>query len=130
MRGVVLCLLAGCGQVSVSHDASIDSGGGDTGGAKSGTRLKIEWRDFNGTKIIGDLYDSQRNEACYANDWSDGNTYCTPSDTNGTAYANAQCTQVVGQVYHDTGCTQPPPAYFVQYDYAGCGGGLTHVYPR
>jgi hypothetical protein len=130
MRGVVLCLLAACGQVSVSHDASIDSGGDDTGGAKSGTRLKIEWRDFGGTRIIGDLYDTQRNEACYATDWSDGNTYCSPSDINSTVYANATCTQIVGQVYHDTGCTQPPPAYFIQYDNTGCGGGPTHIYPR
>ena len=130
------CLLVaiGCGQVANKTDANTN-GSGDAGpdvndGAKSGTRAKLQFRDYGGTRTLSGLFDAQRNERCYVSDWSDGSSYCVPADSTQTVYSNAQCTQAVGQVYHDPNCTPTAPAYLVQYDYAGCTQLAKHIYQR
>ena len=82
MRRLLLCVLFGgsaCGGGSISAidaivaDTTHDSGGDPNEGARSGSRLKLQWFMFaDGTRQIGGLYDAQRKEACglYAN-WLD-----------------------------------------------------------
>src|SRR5205085_12332231 len=50
----------------------------------SGSRLRLAWVDFGGgVRLLSptDLWDAERQEACVAWPWTDGNTYCTPSAT-------------------------------------------------
>ncbi len=100
-------------------------------GAMSGTRLKLAWDDFGGTRHWADFYDSQRKESCYITTWSDGHSYCVPASSQSTAFSDVACTQEVGVVYQDTTCTTaPPPAYLVDYTDGACSSTPSHLYQR
>lgn len=98
-------------------------------GARSGSRLRLEYFDFGTTRTLYGLFDAERAERCYLETWADGVTYCTPSDRGPIAYTDAGCEDAVGIVRREAGCTRPPPAYFSAYA-TTCGNGHAHLYPR
>lgn len=132
--GLVLCLAA-CGEVAGNKpDASTpdDSAPDLNDGAKSGSRLKLRYVDYGGLREVQGVRDTQRNEDCRPLRWTGGKAYCVP-DAGGIVYANATCTQRLGQVYRDSACaTQtPPPAYFVDYTFTNaCSAEPAQLFPR
>lgn len=87
-------------------------------GERSGTRLKLQWFDFGGTRRWTSFYDTQRAETCSPREWSDGKSYCLPTDPKREApvYLDAACTQPANMLFRDPrGCDAPPPAYMVEY---------------
>jgi hypothetical protein len=134
LAGLVLCLAA-CGEVSGAKvDASTppDSGPDLNDGAKSGSRLKLRYVDYAGLREVQGVRDTQRNEDCNPQQWAGGKAYCVP-DAAGVVYANATCTQRLGQVYRDAACTtqSPPPGYFIEYSYSNaCAADPAHLFPR
>jgi hypothetical protein len=118
-----LVALAACGApTDQPGDALLD-------GAQSGTRLKLEYFDFDTTRTLYGLFDAERGERCYLETWADGVTYCTPSDRGPIAYTDASCERAVGIVRREAGCTRPPPAYFSAY-HGTCSRSHAHLYPR
>jgi hypothetical protein len=65
------------------------------GAAASGTRMKLQWMDFGGTRTAPEIYDSELAARCSAITWSDGNQYCTPETWHVFQYEDAQCTKPV-----------------------------------
>ena len=129
-----LLVLCGCGEVTITvTDAPIapDAGPGTIDGAKSGTRIKLVWDDFAGTRSWAGFFDAQRQEACRITAWGDGHSYCVPSSSGQTAFRDAACTQQVGRVYQDTSCTTaPPPTYLIDYQDGACSYAAAHLYRR
>ena len=133
--GVLLLVACGCGEVTVTvADAPVgapDAPPGTIDGAKSGTRLKLAWTDFAGTRAWTGFFDAQRQESCDIVTWSDGHAYCVPSSSGQTSFRDAGCTQQVGRVYKDTSCvTAPPPAYLIAYDDGACTYAPSHLFQR
>lgn len=114
---------AGAVDSGTPSDAGMDAGVAfDAGtfdaqdGARSGTRLKLRWADFGGTRQIFDVYDTTVGATCSAWPFTDGNTYCTPQFGN-VVYSNAACTTAVGIT--TPGCGSPP-SYFASSTYTNC----------
>ncbi|MBA3463338.1 MAG: hypothetical protein H0T46_25505 [Deltaproteobacteria bacterium] len=133
LAGFVL-YLAACGEVTGAKlDASTPDGAPDLNdGAKSGARLKLRYVDYGNLRDVQGVRDTQRNEDCRPQEWSGGKAYCVP-DAGGIVYANAACTQRLGQVYRDSACTtqSPPPGYFVDYTFTNaCTTERAHLFPR
>jgi hypothetical protein len=102
-------------------------------GAVNGSRIKLRWyKTQDGLKTFKELFDSQRNEVCSAQEFSDGKTHCAP-DAERVVYADAGCTQPVG-IVPDPGCTgagaPPPPSYFVERVQMACGTQISRVFAR
>jgi hypothetical protein len=85
-------------------------------GMKSGTRLKLRWHDFDGSKAFAGLFDSQRAEECTPEIWADGQTYCTPKHEHPTVvYEDAACTKPLAKKPYPSGgpgCRGPENPYF------------------
>lgn len=133
---VVVVGAVGCSPLEQEPDAAVNPGaepdlGPDLNeGATSGTRLKLRYYDFGNVRQLVGVRDTQRNEDCNPSEWADGQAYCVPSSSGSTVYANATCTQRIGETYLQTGCTRPPPPYFIDYSYQACDGKPAHLYPR
>jgi len=89
--------------------------------AQSGTRLHLQlWDAASVRSVASDLvYDAQLDVLCRPLTWSDGVSYCAPTDEQGNAdlmYADAGCTQPLAAV-PKTACT--PPAFAVDFDEVG-----------
>ena len=129
------CAVAACGGGGGGPDAGDDTPGDDVNdsddGAHSGSRLKLRWIDFGGTRTGGlDAHDPAIDATCYPQAWADGTTRCTPGATE-IAYRDPGCTQPVGLTFADDVCPGPPPEFFGTYLYTECGGGgLDQVYRR
>ncbi|MGE5184432.1 MAG: hypothetical protein ACM31C_20320 [Acidobacteriota bacterium] len=138
-----LCLVAGLlvacsGSLPATTDAKKSDGPtGDAGpdpndGARSGTRLKITyWAFADGTRAWNQFYDAQRRENCYlSGPWTDGNYYCTPTQTSSIAWSDAGCTTKIAMVYNDPTCPQPAPPYALDYTSTACTFSYSHLYNR
>ncbi|MBL9017102.1 MAG: hypothetical protein JNL83_23145, partial [Myxococcales bacterium] len=127
--------LAACGDVTAKPDAPPvppDAGPDLNEGATSGARLRLRYVDFGGLRTLAGVRDLQRDENCTPTQWFGGKAYCVP-DAGNIVYSNAQCTQRLGQVYRDAACSvqKPPPAYFLDYEYASaCNGAPARLFPR
>jgi len=131
--GLVVALAA-CGDVTVKPDAAVtpDAGPDLNEGATSGTRLKLRYDDYGDVRVLEGVFDTQRMENCTPQLWSGGKGYCVPP-SGGVAYANATCTQKLGQVFRDPVCTTqlPPPAYFTENQFVNaCELEPAHMYMR
>ncbi|MEJ7596263.1 MAG: hypothetical protein WKG01_00015 [Kofleriaceae bacterium] len=60
---------------------------------QSGSRLKLAWTDFAGTRLDLKIHDSVLGTRCAKQSWVDGRDYCTPAFDSIYQYADAQCTQ-------------------------------------
>jgi hypothetical protein len=126
----LLALLAACGD----DDASTEDG------ARSGSRLRITWIDFDGVRqwqpeegrhddagrLVNDevYFDRERDESCAAEPWLDGVVRCTPDVelVPRKLFTDAACT---------TRVTDNPQTYRYVADYDDkCGvRRLWHVFP-
>lgn len=64
---------------------------------ESGTRLRLNWLEYDdGTRQLASYepWDEARDETCAAQRWTDGNTYCTPTQSASLFphYTDAECT--------------------------------------
>lgn len=85
----------------------------------SGTRLKLQWQDIDGTRLRIGIVDSLPGEPCRPTLWADGITRCTPDDGVGEVYfKDAACTVPVGAF--PRGCDQDPPRRFYQHETGPC----------
>jgi hypothetical protein len=137
ITAVVAATLAAC-NASVPASGFLDapSGGpGDAGGnddgAHSGTRLKLtHWTFADGTTTWNAFYDQQRREACQIAQWADGNLYCVPNNWASVVYADAACTQKLGQMFSDPSCPLPAAGYALDFADDGCSSSPNHLYVR
>jgi hypothetical protein len=64
----------------------------------SGSRVRLSWIDFGGgARLLSptDFWDDGRQESCTPRQWTDGNTYCTPSATDlYPYYTSSDCSSV------------------------------------
>ncbi len=126
---VVLMASAACGKVGNSPDPDAqEPTPEDTGGVKSGARLKARWHDFDGTKVLAGLLDSTRNELCAARKFTDAKTYCVPP-AGSLVYRDAGCTMPLG--YQPRSCPAVELSYFIETDPTACDNASARkVYPR
>ena len=124
---LVLALAPGCRQVfgldpptgTIADAAPPDALPLADDGYRSGSRLKLMWNDYAGTREYTGIYDSTLATECQSLQWSDGNTYCTPTTSTFVAYLDAACTMPVAQVRVFSGNCQPPaPQYAEERDVA------------
>lgn len=94
---------------------------------KSGSRLKIRWNDFDGTKAFSGLWDSTRNEACSARKFTDAKTYCVPNSGN-IVYRDAACAMPIGRQFRS--CPQVQVNYFTETDPQTCDNLTKRIFPR
>jgi hypothetical protein len=130
---LVLAAVAGCGEVvSNNPDASGDGpiGGDPDDGLRSGTRLKLQWYDFGGTRVASGQRDTLRDETCYPQAWADGRTYCMPNSAMSVAFSDAGCTQRVGVQYVDPACPSTPSTYLLEYAPDLCESYPDRLYQR
>lgn len=134
-RLLVLAALAACGP---GEAPAIDALGprpeGGPGpiaddGAQSGSRLKINWIELEGTRTWSGFHDAQLGIDCHIREWADGELYCAPDGGGSISYSDAGCTAQVGRVYHAPDCTVEAPAYFTQY-LDGCAYRPSRLYPK
>lgn len=134
----MIVLVAACSGNAVTPsdgpagDATGDAGVDPNEGARSGARLKLTWFDFtDGTRQWDSFYDAERKESCYPYPaWTDGRVYCTPDSNGSVVYADASCSQKIGQVYRDPSCSRPPPTYLLEWRYGACQSAPAHLYLR
>lgn len=123
---VAFAVATGCGRVTTTpSDSGTDGSFG--AGQRSGTRLKLEYVEFDGARQVFGVRDSARQENCYFVQWSDGNHYCTPSGGNQIVFSDDKCTTKIGVGSSDP-CFQPK--YFVENS-ADCNNVVTYsrLYP-
>lgn len=95
---------------------------------RSGTRLKLMWEDFDGTKVfLPPVFDSLLNVTCLPQLWSDGNHYCTPL-AGEIVYQDAACTMPMGVLEPDECSQTEPPSsmYFSSVEVNSCNGTFVH----
>jgi hypothetical protein len=102
-------------------------------GAVNGSRIKLRWYTTpDGLKTFKELFDSERNEVCSAQEFSDGKTHCAPGAAR-VVYSDAGCTQPVG-IAPSSGCTgagaSPLPSYFAERVEMACGTQISRVFAR
>ena len=117
---------AGAAGVAGAGDGEIEIEPDD--GLKSGTRLKIEWHDYGGTRKFADFYDTVLDTPCTPKAWTDGKTYCVPVSSASLMYENMDCSGVLAEVRHGTGCPEPVVPYLVEQAAVGCSSAVAHVY--
>lgn len=125
-RGIFVTALVGCGHVtSTPPDASPDA---DPFGAgqHSGTRLKLEYFEFDSTRFVLGIRDSARREYCFFQQWSSGNWYCTPQAGGQIVFSDSGCGTKIGLGFSDPCVTS---LYFREAA-SGCDSTLTmaHLY--
>jgi hypothetical protein len=81
----------------------------------SGARLRLSWLEYeDGTRhlVENELWDAERGEECRPQRWTDGRTYCSPSDRVGLYpyYTDAGCTDAAYLAEVAT-----PPAYVARF---------------
>jgi hypothetical protein len=118
-----VCVVAACGSVATGPDAADDTGDdapAPDDGAASGTRLKLTWIDYGGTRVGGyNARDTTAGFDCYPQRWDDDRVYCSPTSGN-IVYTNATCTNPVAYTYVNDACPTEPPDYFVEYSIEPC----------
>jgi hypothetical protein len=129
-----VCVVAACGSVAKGPDAGDDAGDdapSPDDGAVSGTRLKLKWIDYGGTRVGGaQARDTTANFDCAPVRWDDDRYYCTPA-TGSIVYTNNTCTSPIAYAYRNTTCPSDPPDYFVEYAIDPCIGYRTRrIYRR
>jgi hypothetical protein len=98
-------------------------------GLRSGTRLKLKWWDFSGTRIYRGAFDTGLGADCDPTRWASGMTYCTPP-WGQVVYADAGCTSRLG-VDTLSACFPTPSAYYAELDLTPClGSPPSHLFPR
>lgn len=117
---------AGCGRVT---PASPDGGGDGEdpfgAGQHSGTRIKIEYFEFDSARLVIGVRDSERQEYCAFAPWRDGSFYCTPVGVGQIAFSDDQCTNKVGLASSDP-CF---PSHYFQESVTECGTRTySHLY--
>lgn len=114
---VIVAFLVGCGYVVGTFES----------GQVSGTRLKLVYYDFDGTRSITGIFDAVRGQACDVQLWTNGRFYCTPTPAEKVVYADATCTQKVALTSNDP-CLVPD--YVIERDYSDCNTPVKHLYQR
>lgn len=114
---VIVALVVGCGYVVGTFES----------GQVSGTRLKLVYYDFDGTRSIAGIFDAVRAQPCDVTLWSNGRFYCTPSPAETVVYADAACTQKVALTSNDP-CLVPD--YLIEHDHSDCNSPVNHLYER
>lgn len=123
-----MLLVAACGGDDGGTGGTPDAPTADPDeGARSGTRLRLQWHDYGEIRTEAGLYDLQLSSACSPTLWTDGNTYCTPTAAR-VVYSDTLCTQPVGQAPHLQGCTVAAPSYFLANAVVGCALRAAHLY--
>jgi hypothetical protein len=98
-------------------------------GTLSGTRLKAEWYDFDGTRVFADFYDTELEAPCKPGAFSDGKVYCIPISTATQGYTTKDCDEMLGEISFNSACEHKAPGYLVlQADSWRCGPASGHVY--
>lgn len=122
-------VLTACGKVDSPPlpDAGPDAPVENTDGLKSGTRLKIRWNVFDGTKSFAGLFDTTRNELCTPRKFADAKTYCVPVSAT-IAYSDANCTMPIGRQFRT--CPMTPITYFTEIDPLTCDSLPKRIFPR
>jgi hypothetical protein len=123
-------MLLACGKVETQPqpDSGTDAPVENTDGLKSGTRLKIRWNVFDGTKSFAAVYDSARQETCTPRRFSDAKIYCTPTPTTNVVYRDAACTMPIGRQL--ISCPATPVNYFIETDPLTCDSLPVRIYPK
>lgn len=114
---IIVVLIAGCGYVVGTFES----------GQVSGTRLKLVYFDFDGTRSIAGIYDAAREQNCDVKLWSNGRFYCTPTPAEKVVYADATCTNKVALTSNDPCLVSD---YLLEYDYSDCNAPVKHLYER
>jgi hypothetical protein len=114
------------GDLDAGVDAGVDAGAPfDAGsfdpldGAKSGTRLKLRWADFNGTRQIFQVYDTALGANCLPWSATDGRVYCIPGSTE-VVFTDATCTTPIGAFAAPCGTHFSAPAFYGVYTATEC----------
>jgi hypothetical protein len=114
---------SGCRQIlgldtpTLGSDAATDSGLPSDDGYHSGTRLKLQWNDYGGTREYVGQYDVILDATCTPQPWADGSTYCTPP-VGVVAFTDDACTQQVGMSTVGTSeCPRDPLKFFTINDF-------------
>ncbi|HUJ61742.1 MAG TPA: hypothetical protein VLX92_24730 [Kofleriaceae bacterium] len=134
---MVIALAAACGSVSGGKkpdggsnkdSQSVDAGNED--GAKSGTRLKLQWVTYpDGARQLAGIMDTMLHEQCYPQTVN-GGMYCAPSNSaiSYGYYSDANCTQAVAAWYY---CNAGQPDYIYTYDTSNpCQSTILGLYQR
>lgn len=108
MLALVLVGLGGCRQLLGFDDPTVapDAEPATDDGYLSGTRLKIKWNDYGGTRQFTSVYDAELDEVCQPTAWADDKTYCMPR-TGIVGYTDAACSQPIGAHSKFGTCTLP-----------------------
>jgi hypothetical protein len=130
----LLGALAGCSKIlGLSDEVTLGGGDGDPDddGAKSGTRIKLQWHDYGGTRVFAGTFDTERHEVCNLQNWIDGKFYCAPDSANNDEeiYSDAQCTQRA-LITHasDPNCPTSQPGYAVDRVAGPCTHPVIRLY--
>jgi len=136
---MLIALLAACGSVSggkkpdgggSNKDSQSSDGGQDDDGAKSGTRLKLQWITYDdGTRQLAGIMDTMLGKQCYPSTIN-GSMYCVAGNTASSDgyYSDSGCTQAVVPWYY---CNAQPPDYVYQYDTSNpCQSTVAGIYQR
>jgi hypothetical protein len=128
---------AACGSVNKAKpdaapvpDAAVDAPPDPLDGAKSGTRIKLQWFVFDdGTKQFSGFYDSQLSSACSNNSfYGDTHTYCIPQYM-GVNYSDAACSQKIALSYNNQcAATRQTYTFAAETMSMSCMYGVTHLY--
>lgn len=123
-------MLFACGKVETPPppDGPPDGPMENTDGLKSGTRLKLRWNVFDGTKSFASVYDSMRQETCFPRKFTDGKMYCTPTPSANVVYEDAACTVPLGRQL--VSCPSTPINYYFETDPVTCDNLAVKVYPK
>ncbi|HEY3804901.1 MAG TPA: hypothetical protein VGL61_19955 [Kofleriaceae bacterium] len=121
---IMAVLVGACGRID--FDLLAD-GGGDGGsscpspspGERDGTRLVLAGTQFgDGSRWLNGYYDLQRDEPCQPVSWSDGNTYCVPTEDAFGVFADASCSQPLAELF---ACGQSMERYVATATQDACG---------
>jgi len=133
MRASLLLVVAACGSVSSKDrtDAAAmpDAPGATVDGYRSGSRLKLSWWTYDdGTRTYAGLHDTMLGTDCEPGQVA-GATVCMPDAMQGYYFADAACTQPVGDWYI---CNNQTPGYIYTSAVTGgaCPSSIAHVYQR
>jgi len=129
-RLAVAVLLAACGSVANHNPDAGPDGPDPDDGMRSGTRLKLIWTDYSGTRQLAGAHDAMLDADCYPQGWDDGATYCVPGNSSSVGFTDAACTQAIGIAYIDPTCGAPPPDYFIDYAQTLCSAAPRRLYGR
>lgn len=123
--GLLLLLASACDDSSSKSPDDIPSTPDQDN--RSGSRLKLMWDSFDGTKVFSPVaFDTRLDVACLPRRWSDGNYYCTPP-AGEIVYQDAACTVPMGLGERDE-CSRaelPQVGYFGSTEVNSCDGTIS-----